>query len=149
MPATVAGTSERINARSRFGPLLEPLPVPRRLMSQNTPLATNPRGATMEPLTSLNFNFMWPRSVRMKARDATVWCSHRIAVDPFVNGRRLEVRHAREQPTDVGVHDHQFPMRGPDESLGHGVIDQLQQRIEEARDVQHPARLGMQAELRP
>ena len=32
---------------------------------------TNPRGATMEPDTSVNLNFMWGRSVRMKACDAT------------------------------------------------------------------------------
>jgi hypothetical protein len=45
MPATVAGTSEAIRAKSRFWPLLEPLPVPIRLMSQKTPLARKPRGA--------------------------------------------------------------------------------------------------------
>ena len=39
MPATVAGTSETMSARSRFLPLSEPLPVPRRLMSQKTPAA--------------------------------------------------------------------------------------------------------------
>src|SRR5208282_4577078 len=58
MPATVAGTSDTISARSRFCPLFEPLPVPRRLMSQNTPLARKPRGATTAPLMSLNFEFM-------------------------------------------------------------------------------------------
>src|SRR5882757_10859739 len=58
MPATVAGVSETMSARSRFGPLLEPLPVPRRLMLQNTPLARKPLGATMEPGMDLNFNFM-------------------------------------------------------------------------------------------
>jgi hypothetical protein len=41
------GVSETMSARSRFWPLLEPLPVPRRLMSQNTPLAEKPLGATM------------------------------------------------------------------------------------------------------
>src|ERR1017187_6187002 len=58
MPATVAGTSDTISARSRFWPLFEPLPVPRRLMSQNTPLARKPLGATTEPLMDLNFEFM-------------------------------------------------------------------------------------------
>src|SRR6185503_2133961 len=71
MPATVAGTSDTIRARSRFAPLFDPLPVPRRLMSQNTPLATNPRGAKMEPDPSVNLNFMWGSSVRMESRDAT------------------------------------------------------------------------------
>ena len=58
MPATVAGTSDTISARSRFWPLFEPLPVPRRLMSQNTPLARKPCGATMEPGISLNNFFI-------------------------------------------------------------------------------------------
>jgi len=49
IPATVAGVSETMSARSRFGPLFEPLPVPRRLMSQKTPLARKPFGATMAP----------------------------------------------------------------------------------------------------
>src|ERR1043166_1312302 len=49
MPATVAGTSETIRARSRFLPFSEPLPVPSRLMSQKTPEARKPLGATMEP----------------------------------------------------------------------------------------------------
>ena len=57
-PATVAGTSDTISARSRFCPLSEPLPVPRRLMSQNTPLARKPRGATTDLLMILNFKFM-------------------------------------------------------------------------------------------
>src|SRR5262245_47204485 len=55
MPATVAGTSETIRARSRFLPFSEPLPVPRRLMSQKIPLAINPRGATMDPVMRENF----------------------------------------------------------------------------------------------
>ena len=49
IPATVAGVSETMSARSRFWPLFEPLPVPSFLMSQNTPLARKPLGATMEP----------------------------------------------------------------------------------------------------
>src|SRR5437868_1881957 len=59
MPATVAGASETMSARSRFGPLFEPLPVPSRLMSQKTPLARKPCGATIEPLMDLNFSFIW------------------------------------------------------------------------------------------
>jgi hypothetical protein len=55
IPATVDGTSETINARSRFIPLSDPFPVPRRLMSQNTPAARKPRGATTEPGMTLNF----------------------------------------------------------------------------------------------
>src|ERR1700690_4342961 len=58
MPATVAGASDTMSERSRFWPLSEPLPVPRRLMSQNTPLARNPRGATTDPLMIFNFEFM-------------------------------------------------------------------------------------------
>jgi len=57
IPATVAGVFEMMSARSRLFPLLEPLPVPRRLMSQNTPLAMKPLGATIEPEISLNFIF--------------------------------------------------------------------------------------------
>jgi hypothetical protein len=34
--------------------LFEPLPVPSFLMSQNTPLAMKPMGATIEPGISLN-----------------------------------------------------------------------------------------------
>src|SRR2546430_11596565 len=58
MPATVAGTSETMSARSRFLPFAEPFPVPRRLMLQKTPEARKPFGATMEPGTFLNFTFM-------------------------------------------------------------------------------------------
>src|SRR6187399_2632927 len=58
MPATVAGTSDTMSARSRFRPFCEPLPVPRRLMSQNTPLARKPRGAQMEPSRDLSFVFI-------------------------------------------------------------------------------------------
>src|ERR1700748_1937880 len=58
MPATVAGVSETINAMSRFWPLFEPLPVPMRLMSQNTPLARKPLGAMMEPPIFLNECFI-------------------------------------------------------------------------------------------
>ena len=38
-----------MSARSRFFPFSEPLPVPSRLISQKTPEATKPLGATMEP----------------------------------------------------------------------------------------------------
>src|SRR5439155_21141759 len=68
MPATAAGTSETIRARSRFLPFSEPLPVPRRLMSQKIPEARKPRGATMEPVIRANFVFInmqtvyWERS---------------------------------------------------------------------------------------
>ena len=58
MPATVAGASETMSARSRFLPLSEPLPVPRRLMSQKTPAARKPRGATMEPGIAVSLAFM-------------------------------------------------------------------------------------------
>src|SRR5262245_17369207 len=58
MPATVAGTSETMSARSRFLPLLEPLPVPIRLMSQNTHAARKPCGATIELETCLNLSFI-------------------------------------------------------------------------------------------
>src|SRR5438874_1891942 len=58
MPATVAGTSETMSARSRFLPFSDPFPVPSRLMSQKTPEARKPLGATMEPGMSLNFAFM-------------------------------------------------------------------------------------------
>jgi hypothetical protein len=55
IPATVAGTLETMSARSRFFPLSEPFPVPNRLMSQNTPAAEKPCGATIEPGTIFNF----------------------------------------------------------------------------------------------
>src|SRR5271156_6804802 len=58
IPATVAGVAETMSARSRFGPLFEPLPVPSFLMSQKTPLARKPLGATREPGISLNDFFM-------------------------------------------------------------------------------------------
>ena len=58
MPATLVGTSLTISVRSRFLPLLDPLPVPSRLMSQKTPLVRNPCGATTAPGTSANFNFI-------------------------------------------------------------------------------------------
>jgi len=54
-PATVAGTFDTISPRSRFCPLSEPLPVPIRFMSQNTPEALNPCGATIEPKISITF----------------------------------------------------------------------------------------------
>src|SRR6266545_5689694 len=72
MPATLAGTSETIRARSRFLPFSEPLPVPRRLMSQKIPEARKPRGATMEPVIRANFVFInvqtvyWERSETAK-----------------------------------------------------------------------------------
>src|SRR6059036_2252142 len=58
MPATLAGTLETIRARSRFVPFSEPLPVPRRLMSQKTPEARKPRGAMTDPVIRENFVFM-------------------------------------------------------------------------------------------
>src|ERR1035438_6176899 len=58
MPATVAGASETMRARSRFFPLSEPLPVPRRLMSQKTPAARKPCGARIEPGISVSLAFM-------------------------------------------------------------------------------------------
>ena len=49
IPATAAGTSETISARSSFFPFSEPLPVPSRLMSQKTAAARNPSGAQIDP----------------------------------------------------------------------------------------------------
>lgn len=57
-PATAQGTSETMRARSRFWPLSEPLPVPRRLMSQNTPAVRNPFAATTAPSAGASFGFM-------------------------------------------------------------------------------------------
>src|SRR5438270_374915 len=54
VPATAAGVSDTISARSRFFPLLEPLPVPRRLISQKTPAARKPFGAVIEPAMGVN-----------------------------------------------------------------------------------------------
>jgi hypothetical protein len=54
IPATAAGTSDTINARSSFRPFSEPFPVPSRLMSQKTAAALNPRGAQTEPAISRN-----------------------------------------------------------------------------------------------
>jgi hypothetical protein len=54
MPATAAGSSDTINARSRLLPLFDPLPVPRRVMSQNKKEAMKPRGAVMDPWKVLN-----------------------------------------------------------------------------------------------
>src|SRR5438105_15254127 len=48
-PATAAGVSETIKARSRFCPFSEPLPVPTFLMSQKTAAHLKPRGAQIEP----------------------------------------------------------------------------------------------------
>src|SRR5215472_2338320 len=59
MPATVAGISDTMSARSRLFPLSDPLPVPRRLMSQKTPAALKPLGATTDPSSDLNFGFMY------------------------------------------------------------------------------------------
>src|SRR5215469_18294418 len=72
MPATVAGTSERMSARSRFLPLLEPLPVPRRLMSQKTPEARKPCGAVMEPgICFINFEIARGSDQSCRFRKAT------------------------------------------------------------------------------
>src|SRR5258708_4946534 len=57
-PATAAGVSETMSARSRLPPLLDPLPVPRRLMSQKTPEARKPFGAVTEPGMDLKPGFM-------------------------------------------------------------------------------------------
>src|SRR5271170_6749106 len=63
IPETVAGISETMSARSRFLPFCEPLPVPRRLMSQKTPPARKPFGAMIEPGISLNiFSILMPRA---------------------------------------------------------------------------------------
>src|ERR1700736_390813 len=48
-PATDAGTSDTIKARSRFRPFSEPLPVPSFLMSQKTAAHLKPGGAQIEP----------------------------------------------------------------------------------------------------
>ena len=53
MPAAEQGTSLTSNAKSRFAPLLDPFPVPNRLISQNTPAALNPRAATTAPGTEV------------------------------------------------------------------------------------------------
>jgi len=53
-PATTAGISETIKARSRFCPFSEPLPVPSFLMSQKTAAHLKPRGAQIEPATCRN-----------------------------------------------------------------------------------------------
>src|SRR5439155_3425298 len=58
MPATAAGPSQTISARSRLAPFSEPRPVPSRLMSQNTPAARKPRGARMEAETGTSFGLM-------------------------------------------------------------------------------------------
>src|SRR5262245_1956 len=48
-----------MSARSRLAPLSEPLPVPMRLMSQKTPAPRNPFGAVMDPLISMNLDFVF------------------------------------------------------------------------------------------
>src|ERR1700691_5098797 len=58
MPAIVAGFAETMRARSRFWPLFEPLPVPSFLMSEKTPLAVKPAGATIDPVISLKNFFI-------------------------------------------------------------------------------------------
>ena len=63
IPAAVAGTSDTINAKSRFLPLSDPFPVPRRLISQNTPAARKPFGAVTDPDKTFNLFFMPGRSV--------------------------------------------------------------------------------------
>src|SRR5271170_836363 len=52
-----------MSARSRFFPFCEPLPVPRRLMSQKTPPVRKPFGAMIEPEISFNnFFILMPRT---------------------------------------------------------------------------------------
>ncbi len=82
MPATVAGTSETMSARSRFWPFVEPLPVPSRLMSQNTPLARKPCGATIEPLISLNVSFHFNNRNRICGRAAKFSNLNRVNFQP-------------------------------------------------------------------
>src|SRR6266404_6663786 len=55
IPATAAGVSETIKARSRFCPFSEPLPVPSFLMSQKTAAHLKPRGAQIEPEIFFHF----------------------------------------------------------------------------------------------
>src|SRR5215813_3356656 len=59
MPATIAGASDTISARSLFCPFSEPFPVPRRLISQKTPEALKPFGATTPPATCRNLRFIF------------------------------------------------------------------------------------------
>src|SRR6185369_16439711 len=94
-PATVAGTSEMISARSRFNPLSDPLPVPSRLMSQKTPDARKPFGATIDPRISVNFIFSTfpPRASTARPtplfvgeiqKDLPIPCGHRMLPFPDV-----------------------------------------------------------------
>ena len=59
---------DTIRARSRFMPLSEPEPVPRRLMSQNTPAARNPRGARRDAGTGVSLGFMGPDRMGSSSR---------------------------------------------------------------------------------
>gem|GEM_PF-3722786 len=49
MPAATQGDSEKITARSRFLPLLDPLPVPNRFTSQKIPPPEKPWGDVTDP----------------------------------------------------------------------------------------------------
>src|SRR5215469_15318894 len=48
-----------MRAKSRLAPFSEPLPVPKRLISQKTPDVLNPRAATTEPPISVSFTFIY------------------------------------------------------------------------------------------
>src|SRR5471032_354260 len=103
MPATVAGISETMSARSRFGPLFEPLPVPRRLMSQKTPLARKPFGATIEPEISLNNFFILLRTEICGSR-ATFSNFYRVNFQSNHFDMNFPVR-IRRMLGDVTLHD--------------------------------------------
>src|SRR5205085_10608340 len=73
IPATTAGMSEMISARSSFRPFSEPLPVPSFLMSQKTAAHLKPRGAQMEPGTCRNGFFKSAhRSQESRASDSCI-----------------------------------------------------------------------------
>src|SRR5687768_2868035 len=82
MPATVAGTSDTISARSNFFPLLEPLPVPMRLMSQKTPETRKPCGAATEPAICFNLGFMELHRRGFKSRPSDVIISGELSPHP-------------------------------------------------------------------
>ena len=72
-----------------------------------------------------------------------------VAVDPLVDGRRLPVGERVEQLLGfVGNEEHRSVLRA-DEPFGDRVIEEGDERVVEAVDVQQPERLGVQAELRP
>src|SRR5205807_10576449 len=72
-PATAAGASETIKAKSRFCPFSEPLPVPSFLMSQKTAAHLKPRGAQIEPGTCRNgFSKSAHRSQESRASDSCI-----------------------------------------------------------------------------